>query len=310
MDKVLFLVGPTGSGKSELAMAVARKLNGEIISCDAMQVYRKMDIGTAKPALRERKAVPHHLIDLVSPKSECSVFKHRKLALDAIRKISSKGRLPIVVGGSGLYLKAILDGISPHPGRESKVRKALGKQREKHGLLYLYEKLKRIDPRRAKEIHPNDERRIIRALEIYELSGKKPSAWHRETSGRLEDCGFKPVVFGLARPRPELYERIERRVDQMFKAGWVNEVKRIKRFGFSKTARAAIGYRQVLEYLKGEKTLEEAKSEVKKRTRQFAKRQLTWFRHDSRIQWIPVSGSCFVPKAFRSIIFRFRKAQV
>ena len=310
MDKVLFLVGPTGSGKSELALAVAKKLNGEIISCDAMQVYRKMDIGTAKPTPQEQKAVPHYLIDLISPKSECSVFKHRELALEAIRKIQSKGRLPIVAGGSGFYVKAILDGISLQPDQESKVRKALKTQRAKHGLSYLYAKLKRIDPKRAKEIHSNDERRIIRALEIFELSRKKPSKWHEETSGNLESQGFKPLVFGLMRAREELYQRIESRVDRMFEAGWVKEVKRLKRAGFSKTARAAIGYRQILEYLQGKKSLEEAQSEIKKRTRHLAKRQLTWFRRDSRIRWVSVSGARFVPKAAQNIMRQFKRARV
>ena len=310
VNKVIFLVGPTSSGKSEAALRVAKESGGEIISCDAIQVYRKMDIGTAKPALKEQKTVPHHLINLVSPKSECSVFKHRQLALQAIREIDARKHVPIVAGGSGLYVKAILDGISPQPGQKSSVRKTLKKQIKKRGLSYFYTRLRRIDPKRAKEIHPNDERRIIRALEIFELSRKKPSKWHEETSGCLEDYGFKPVIFGLARDRKELYRRIENRVDQMFEAGWVNEVKELKRIGFSKTARAAIGYRQILEYLQGKQSLEEAKSEIKKRTRHLAKRQLTWFRRDPRIRWIPILGARFPAKAVLGIIHEFRKARV
>jgi tRNA dimethylallyltransferase len=306
-DKVLFLVGPTGSGKSELALALARKLDGEIISCDAMQVYRKMDIGTAKPTSKEQKTIPHHLINLISPKSECSVFKHRELALDVIRKIKSKKRLPIVAGGSGFYIKAILDGISPQPGQESAIRKALEAEAAKRGISYLHARLKKIDPKRASKIHPNDKRRIIRALEIFKLSGKKQSEWHKKKSDSLESQGFKPVIFGIEREREELYSRIEERVERMFRAGWVNEVKRLRRVGFSKTAGAAIGYRQILEHLRGEKTLEEAKAEIKKRTRQYAKRQLTWFRYEPRIRWISVSGSRFVPKAAQSIIREFKK---
>jgi tRNA dimethylallyltransferase len=298
MEQVLFLVGPTGAGKSELALKIAKKINGEIISCDAMQVYRGMNIGTAKPTPKEQKSVPHHLINLVSPKSECSVFKHRLLALDAIRKIHSKGKLPIVVGGSGLYIKALLNGIAPQPGRKSKVRKKLELEAQKNGLSRLYSKLKRLDPKRAQEIHPHDKRRIIRALEIFELSKKKPSRWHEETTGSLESFGIKPVIFGLTRKREELYKRIERRVDRMFEQGWVNEVKWIKRLGFSKTAFAAIGYREILEYLKGKRSIEDAKSEIKKRTRHLAKRQFTWFRRNPRIEWIR-------PKAARTILNKF-----
>ena len=292
-------------------MMIARQLKGEIISCDAMQVYRKMDIGTAKPTAKEQKAVAHHMIDLISSRSECSVFRHQKLALEALQTIKAKGRLPMVVGGSGFYIQALLDGISPQqqPARESKVRSQLKAEAAKKGLPFLYAKLKHIDPKRAAQIHPHDEFRIIRALEIFELSGKKPSRWHQKKTGDLKSQGFEPVIFGIERKREELYGRINERVERMFDAGWMDEVKALKRIGFSKTAGAAIGYRQILEYLKGEKTLDEIKSEIKKKTRQFAKRQLTWFRRDQRIKWIAVSGSRFHKKAAQIIVRRFKKAE-
>ncbi len=298
--RVLFLIGPTGSGKSKLALTLARKLNGEIVSCDSMQVYRGMDIGTAKPTAEEQKLVLHHLINLVSPRAECSVFKHRQLTLKAIDQILARGRTPIVVGGSGLYFKALVDGLAPQPGKQAKIREKLEKLAKLKGVNYLYSLLKKTDPKRANVLHPNDKRRIIRALEILESSGHSLSDKNQETDS-LKSKGIKPVVFGLLRDRAELYKRIEKRVEQMFQEGWINEVKRIKRIGLSKTAKAAIGYKEILEYLKGKGTLEEMKAEIKKRTRHLAKKQMTWFRKDKRIHWLSVAGDGFVPVAVEII---------
>ena len=301
MKKILFLVGPTGVGKSEIALALTKKLNGEIISCDAMQVYRGMDLGTAKPTASDQKRVRHHLIDLISPRAECSVFQYRALALKAIQHISSKDLLPIAVGGSGFYIKALIDGMMPHPARESSFRKELEDLSTREGVSVLYSRLKEIDLKRAQAIHPNDERRIIRALEIFEQSRQKPSEWNLKNE-TLTAHGFQPVIFGFRRERAELYERIEGRVDQMFEAGWVQEVKKLKARGFSRTARGAIGYQEILEYLNGKCTLEEAILRTKKRTRHLAKKQMTWFRKDRRIKWISIEGGRFKLRASKQII--------
>jgi len=289
LKRVLFLVGPTGSGKSKLALALAQKINGEIVSCDSMQVYRAMDIGTAKPTTKEQKLVPHHLIDLISPRTECSVFKHRQLTLKAMDQILARGRTPVIVGGSGLYFKALVDGLTPQPGKQAKIREKLEKLAKLKGVKYLYSQLKKIDQKRAHVLHPNDKRRIIRALEILESPEHVQSDSGQGTES-LSSKGIEFSIFGLLRERKELYDRIKRRVDQMFQAGWIDEVKRIKRVGLSKTAKAAIGYQEILEHLEGKRTLEEAKTEIKKRTRHLAKKQMTWFRKDQRIKWILVKG--------------------
>jgi tRNA dimethylallyltransferase len=296
--RVLFLVGPTGSGKTELSLLLARRLGLEIVSADSMLVYRGMDIGTAKPTRADRKGVPHHGIDLVSPRINYSVYAHRERALKAIETILGRGRVPLVVGGGGLYIGALWRGISPQPGGNRGLRRRLEREAKTKGLSFLYERLKKIDPRRAQAIHPHDERRIFRALEISEMTGKRPSEWHRERES-LEDLGYDVLLFGIERERSELYERINARVIQMFRKGFLEEVKRLKRRGFSKTARQALGYREVLSYLdagrdvprgrrpSGPLTLEALISAVQRKTRQFAKRQLTWLRREKEIRRIP-----------------------
>ena len=286
--KILFLVGPTGSGKTELALCLARRLGAEIVSADSMLVYRGMEIGTAKPAAAERRKIRHHLLDLVSPRSNFSVSQHRRLALRATREILKRGRLPLVVGGGGLYVAALWKGISPHPGGSSKIRERLQREAKKKGTAHLYERLQKIDPQRAEKIHPRDERRIVRALEIVEISGKTPSEWYRKKES-LEDLGFLVRAYGITRDREDLYRRINRRVERMLGKGWIAEVKRLRKKGFSKTAREALGYREILEYLgKGEVPAQKPLLQrlIQQRTRQFAKRQLTWFRREKEIQWI------------------------
>lgn len=298
---VLFLMGPTGSGKTQLSVRLAKRLNCEIISADSMQIYRGMNIGTAKPGQGERRGIRHHLLDLVSPRSSYSVYQHRKQALQAVQEIHRWKRTPLIVGGSGLYLDAIWKGFSHHPGGDSKLRRQLMKEAGKKGLSFLYEKLRSIDPVRATKIHPHDGKRIVRALEIAEVSGRSPSEWYRKMDS-LANSGFSVRVYGIQRERSDLYERINRRVVMMFRKGLVREVLRLKRGGFSKTAKQALGYREILECLnRGGSSPKQTPSLIpliQKRTRHFAKRQLTWFRREKDIRWIswakkePCSAVC------------------
>ncbi|MBI4115428.1 MAG: tRNA (adenosine(37)-N6)-dimethylallyltransferase MiaA [Candidatus Omnitrophica bacterium] len=284
---VLFLVGPTGSGKTELSLCLAKRLGCEIISADSMLVYKGMDIGTAKPAEADRRKIPHHLIDIVSPRKNYSVHLHRKLALETIEQILKRGRIPLLVGGSGLYVDAIWKGLSRHPAGNPKLRAQLNREADKKGLPFLYRRLKSLDSAQAGRIHPNDRRRVIRALEIIKLSGKTPSEWYQKRES-LEDLGYSVRIIGIQRDRVNLYERINSRVEKMFRKGLIEEVKRIKKKGFSRTARGALGYQEVLDYLRHEtkSTWGELSLLIQKKTRHFAKRQLTWLRRQKEIRWI------------------------
>lgn len=292
IKKVIFLIGPTASGKTELALELARRFNLEVISLDSMQVYRGMDIGTAKPTSAERRKVRHHLIDCISPAASFSVHQYQKMALRVIQDILRRGRTPLIVGGSGLYLQALWKGLSPQPAGNKQLRQKLEREIKRKGLAVLYGRLKKMDPKRAKAIHPHDSRRILRALEIAELSGKPPSDWQGKRES-LEDHGIEVQAFGIQRDRSDLYERINQRVKRMFRKGFLGEVERLKRRRLSKTARQALGYREVLGQWKTsprplsrdeEKKLMQS---IQQHTRQFAKRQLTWFRHEKNIRWIP-----------------------
>lgn len=276
---VLFLVGPTGSGKTELSLLLAKRLGCEIVSADSMLVYKGMDIGTAKPTLTERRKVHHHLIDIVSPRTNFSVYQHRRRALKAIEEIVERCKIPLVVGGSGLYVEALWKGLSLLPAPSLKMRVPIGTNLS---ARLLYRRLRKIDSKRASEIHPNDRRRILRALEIAECSGKRPSECYQQRES-LEDLGCRVAVFGIWREREELYERINQRVKRMFQRGFIREVKRLKKRGFSLTARQALGYREILERQGPPLRLIEA---VQTRTRQFAKRQLTWLRRQKEIRWV------------------------
>ncbi len=300
--KLLFLIGPTGSGKSELAVEIAKSLKGEIISCDSMLVYKGMNIGTAKPTKLEQKGIRHHCMNLITPRQKISVYQYRKSALKAIEQIIARKRLPIIVGGSGLYVKAITDGIASQSGKTAQHRRKLEKLEAKYGWAYLYKRLQKIDPKRASEILPNDKRRTIRALEIYETFGKKPSEWREETE-TLEDLGYSYQIFGLARDRAKLYERINARVLRMIENGLIEEVKRLRKTGFSMTSKQAIGYCEILAYLNQQLTLEQAVELIQKRSRHLAKKQLTWFRRNDRIEWIEVlDNKNALQKAKQSIL--------
>jgi len=288
-EKIIFLTGPTASGKTEVALELARDLKVEVISCDSMQVYRRMDILTSKPSTALRNKVVHHLIDFVSPLEEYDVSRYRRQALARIKKILKKGKAPLLVGGTGLYISILIDGIFKARPVKKSLRQKLNRQVENRGSSYLYERLKIIDPLAAAKIHPHDARRIVRALEVFHSSGKPISELQKQRKG-LGDV-YDIRIFCLDIPRDELYRRIEQRVEKMFKRGVVKEVKRLLRSKLSRTAGFAIGLNEIKGYLGGLYDLNEAKRLMQRNTRRYAKRQLTWFRKDKRIKWIKVKGN-------------------
>ncbi|MDH7493079.1 MAG: tRNA (adenosine(37)-N6)-dimethylallyltransferase MiaA [Candidatus Saccharicenans sp.] len=285
--KILTLVGPTAVGKSEIALWLARELAGEIISCDSMQVYRGFNLGTDKPSPEARQAIPHHLIDIVEPEEQFSAADFARLAVAAAEEIVGRGHLPLVVGGTGLYHKALVEGLFPGPGRDPALRKKLKQEAAQSGLEALYERLKQVDPEYAKKIAPSDSIRIIRALEVYLLTGIPLSEHFRKTRSPLEEKSFNLIQIGLKLERKELYGRIEARVERMFASGLMEEVKSLLARGVPETATPfkGLGYRQVLQYLHGEISLPEAVELTKLETRHFAKRQLTWFKKSPGITW-------------------------
>jgi len=281
-----FLTGPTASGKTAVGVVLARKLNAEIISLDSMAVYREMNIGTAKPSAQDRAAAPHHLIDILDPSEQFSVSDYIALADEKVREIRGRGREALFVGGTPLYLKAILRGIFSGPPADWEFRRRIEEEVQAVGLGALHERLMQVDPISATKLHPNDKRRMIRALEFYTITGQPIS--HAQTQfeeGRpAEDC----KVFALQWPRPLLHERIEKRVDRMFEQGFVDEVKGLlKKYGeLSRTASQAVGYREVIEHIQANHDINETRERVKTRTRQFARRQETWFRGLSEVRFV------------------------
>ena len=273
-----FLTGPTASGKTGVGLELAARLGAEIISLDSMAVYRGMDLGTAKPTLDQRSRVPHHLIDLVTPDQEYSLSQYVAAAHEALAEIRARGRSVIFVGGTPLYLKALLRGVYPGPPADWDFRRQIEEELRHVDIRQLHERLRLVDPLSAARLHPNDKRRIIRALEVYRWTGKPLSHEQTQFEEPRPDRGCKVVA--LAMPREELHRRIEERVEQMFAAGWVEEVRHLlARYGsLGRTAAQAVGYREVIEHVRGERDLTATVGRVKIRTRQFARRQDTWFR--------------------------------
>ncbi|MFA4989173.1 MAG: tRNA (adenosine(37)-N6)-dimethylallyltransferase MiaA [Candidatus Omnitrophota bacterium] len=288
LKKVIFLVGPTGVGKTRIAVELAVKINAEIISCDSMQIYKGMDIITGKPQAFLRKKIRHHLIGTVLPKEEYNVSKYRQEALKKIKEIIEKGKTPLFCGGTGLYVSILLDGIFKARAQNLALRKKLYRQLEKYGRNYLYKKLKRLDRQAAKNIHPNDVKRTIRALEVFGATGKPISELQKEREGLSKYYALK--IFCLNMERSALYQRIDGRVDKMFRAGLLKEARRLLNKKLSKTSRYAIGLKELAGYFAGRYDLAEAKRLIKRNSRHYAKRQLTWFRKDKRIQWFNIQG--------------------
>jgi len=283
--KLVIILGPTGVGKSEVAVDVALKVDGEVVNADSQLVYRHMDIGTAKPPPRARQKVPHHLIDIVDPDGEFNAALYRELALKAVQEISARGKRAIVCGGTGLYLRALVQGLFAGPGKNADIRKRLEEEAEKKGLNVLYERLREVDPEATGRIHPNDLYRIVRALEVFEVTGKRISLWQKAHG--FAESAFEVLKIGLDRERRELYDLINRRCDDMMARGFVEEVRRLEERGYSLDLPAlqSVGYRQIGMYLRDQLSLDEAVILIKRDTRHLAKRQLTWFRSDKEIEW-------------------------
>jgi len=288
--KVLVIAGPTAVGKSAFALHAAREFDGEIISCDSMQIYRGMDIGTAKPSEKELAACPHHLIDIADPAEGFSAAKYAKLAKEAIKDTAGRGKLPIVCGGTGLYLDGILYEMDYGAGPANEnIRKTLEERAKTEGPLPLHEELKTLDPAAAEEIHPNNAKRIIRALERLKLGedGLRPFS-----SERRPYTDIDPLLIGLERPRDELYDRINERVDAMMDAGLVKEVEALRSVGLDSEniAMQAIGYKELFACLDGKMSLSDAVEKIKTGSRHYAKRQFTWFRRYDKMKWLDISS--------------------
>ena len=282
-----FLTGPTAAGKTVIGLELAEQLNAEIISLDSMAIYREMDIGTAKPSQQQRRRVPHHLIDLVNPDEDFSLAEYVDVAHDTAAEIRARGKEVLFVGGTSLYLKSLLRGLYTGPPPDWEFRREVADEVQRVGIEALHERLKQVDPLAAAKLHPNDQRRIIRALEVYKATGQplSHSQTHFEEPRRASDCR----VFALQWPRDQLHRRIESRVDNMFAAGLVEEVRGLlKRYAaISRTASQAVGYQECIAHIQGG-ALDETVEQVKIRTRRFARRQETWLRSLSECRLVPM----------------------
>lgn len=286
-EKMVVLTGPTAVGKTTLSIALAREIGGEIISADSMQVYKYMDIGSAKITKAEMQGIPHYLIDVLDPSEEFNVFRFQQMAKEAVKEIYHRGHIPIIVGGTGFYIQALLYDIDFSTEEDSAtLRDELEKIAAEKGSLYLHGQLKEVDPVSAQEIHPNNQKRIIRALLFYQLNGERISDHNQKE--RQKEAAYDFRYFVLNDDRKRLYQRIDQRVDTMLEKGLVEEVKRLKEMGCQRdmVSMQGLGYKEILSYLAGECTLEDAVYLIKQGTRRFAKRQLTWFRRERDVIWI------------------------
>lgn len=297
---VYVIGGPTASGKSKLAVELAKKINGEIVSADSMQIYKDMNIGTAKVTAEEMQGIKHHLIDFISPEERYSVSDFKKDAENAIEEILKNGKTPIIVGGTGLYIDSLIYGIEFQDEEvDTDYRNELNEIAEKEGLEKLYKKAEEIDPEAMKKISENDKKRIIRVLEIFHKTGKTKTEQEKES--RKNEVKYNYKVYAITMDRSKLYERIEQRVDRMIESGLIEEVKSIlKKYSKFPTAMQGLGYKEVVEYLEGKTTKEEMIDKIKKETRHYAKRQLTWFRKNKETIWL--DGENTIEKNIRVIL--------
>jgi tRNA dimethylallyltransferase len=284
-ERLLVILGPTAAGKSVLGIQLAEKLGGEIVACDSTQVYRHFDIGTGKVPREQQHGIPHHLMDLVEPDEVFTAGEYRRRAIEVLDDISRRGKLPIITAGTGLYLRALLEGLADAPERSEELRTRLRERLAKRGAEYLHHLLKKLDPEAASKIAPRDAQKAIRAIEICVLTGERLSKLHRQ--GRAGLLGYDVMKIGLNPPRDALYTRIDLRVQAMLETGWLDEVKRLMELGVRSTAKpfTFLGYSQLRRHLEGELELKEAVQQVQQATRRYAKRQITWFRRDTYIHW-------------------------
>lgn len=287
VQKIIIICGPTAVGKTKLGVELARKFNGEIVSADSGQVWRGFDIGAAKPSPAERR-VSHHLIDVANPGEHFDAARFVEMADRAIADVSARGKIPFIVGGTGMYIKMLVHGICGAPPRDEDFRKEVEGEIEKSGIAALHERLRKIDPETAGELHPNDRARIIRALEIHFLTGTPASRIRK--NHEFNERRYDALKIGLTIDRTALYRRIDERADEMIANGLVEEVKKLlDRYDENCQPFNAVGYREIVDYLKGRAGLDEATSLIKQNSRRYAKRQLTWFRADPEIEWfVPI----------------------
>ncbi len=291
MRELLIVCGPTASGKTAVAVEICREIGGEVVSADSMQIYRGMDIGTAKPTEEEKRGVPHHLLDIIDPGETYSVAAYREKAVEAIEDIFARGKIPVVCGGTGLYIDALTRPMGFSAQGDESIRRRLEEIAEQGGGRdRLHDMLREVDPESADRLHVNDVRRVVRALEVHQLTGR--TLTEQRSLDRAREGAYRGRHYGLSWPREALYHRIDRRVLEMVQAGLTNEVEALLKggLGAGATAMQGIGYKEIARALTGECALDEAVSRIQQATRNYAKRQLTWFRRDERVKWIEAAG--------------------
>lgn len=287
MNNIICIAGPTASGKTALAVQLAKVTNGEVVSCDSMQIYKYMDIGTAKPTFEERDGIPHHMLDVAEPWEDFSVSRYCEMAAPIVDDILARGKAAIIAGGTGLYMDSLIRGNSFAPFPSTGRREELELLAQKHGIEAVLSQLQAVDPESAARLHPSDQKRIIRAMEVYLETGETITAHNLKTQEIPPK--YKPIWFGLEDVcRQDLYDRIDRRVDKMLEAGLLEEIRNLLDRGIPKksTAMQAIGYKEFVAALSGQCTIEEAAAQVQQSSRRYAKRQLTWFRRNSAMHWL------------------------
>jgi tRNA dimethylallyltransferase len=305
-SSLVAIVGPTASGKSALGVWLAEQLDGEVVACDSTQLYRGFDIGTAKPRAAERRDVPHHLIDVLDPHEPATAGGYRQMVLAILEDLKHRKRVPILTVGTGLYLRALLEGLAEIPQRSEELRARLRASAEEHPRGHLYRILERLDPLAARKIAPGDEQKLIRAIEVCLLARKPISEMHRLGRKPLE--GWRSVRIGLMPQREKLYERIHSRTASMLEQGWMQEVQDLLKSGLDENAKPFdfIGYRELRAVLRSELSLKQAREAIQQATRRYAKRQLTWFRKEPAVLWFPGFGD---DPALQADVFRFLQSQ-
>ncbi len=303
---LLCIVGPTASGKTLVALDVAKSLDGEIISADSRQVYKYLDVGTAKPSIEQRRQVRHYFVDELDPSEDFNAGEFGKRGRDIVEDIFRRKKVPLVVGGSGLYVQSLIDGFFEGPPRDGEIRERLYRQLEEAGVEALLQKLKTVDPASANKMLPSNTRRIIRALEVYEITGSPISALQEQKA----EITFTPLLVGLSWDRKLLYARINERVDSMLQAGLIEEVRKLKNMGYTERLNSlqTVGYQEAFRYLRGEIDYDTMVELIKRNSRRFAKRQLTWFRRDKRIHWIAVKREMDFPTVAKSIVKMYKSS--